>query len=166
MSRNAPNARLVSAADKLARYTAAQVTAAVEVLRDRIAHAHTDSGEGERVHTSDLSNPTERAGLARYMLTLELENLRDSITDACAVLDQLAETAVGIQRACAPNVKPEELKLCKHGQQGREGAVEWGDPLCDRLPVKLGMCEREYMRYRRHCEQHGIDRRKDYEPAA
>lgn len=165
MSRHQPNQRLLTAADKLARYTAVQVTAAVEMLRDRIAHAHEDSGQGERVATSDMPNPTERAGMVRHAASSQLEDLRDAITDACNTLDKLAVMAQDAQRWCQPNAQAEELKLCKHGQHGRDGVVEWGDPLCDRLPDKLGMCSREYMRYYRWCNEHGVDRSRDFEAA-
>ena len=165
MSRHAPNQRLLTAADKLARYTAVQVTAAVEMLRDRIAHAHDDNGQGERVTTSDMPNPTERAGMVRYEATDQLDDLREAIGDACNTLDKLAAMAQDAQRWCQPDMQPEEVKLCKHGQGGRDGALEWGDPLCDRLPVKLGMCTREYMRYYRWCADHGIDRARDFEAA-
>lgn len=162
MSRTQPNARLVSAGDKLTRYTSVQVTAAVEVLRDRIRHAHEGGGGGERVHTSDMPNPTEAAGLSRYALTAELEELRDMITDACSCLDLLAQKAERIQRWCDPGDKPGEQALCKQGQHGKEGALEWGDPLCDRLPTKGGMCGAHYMRWWRHRVDHGIDTSRDF----
>jgi hypothetical protein len=165
MSRHQPNQRLLTAADKLARYTAVQVTAAVEMLRDRIAHAHEDNSQGERVTTSDMPDPTARAAGVRYAASTQLEALRDAITETCSTLDKLADMATEAQRWCQPNAQAEELKLCKHGQHGRDGVVEWGDPLCDRLPDKLGMCSREYMRYYRWCNEHGVDRSRDFEAA-
>lgn len=160
-----PNERLATAADKLARYTAVQVTRAAEMLRDRIAHAHDDGGTGERVASSDVPDPTARAAGVRYAASAQLEDLRTAVTDACHTLDKLAEMAQDAQRWCQPNHAGPELKLCKHGQQGRDGVVEWGDPLCDRLPDKLGMCSREYMRYYRWCNEHGVDRSRDFEAA-
>lgn len=162
MSRTQPNARLLSAADKLERYTAVQVTLAVEVLRDRIAHAHEGGGGGERVHTSDMPNPTEAAGLSRYALTTELELGRDMITDACRCLDLLAKWAEDVQRWCAPADPVQQAQLCKHNQAGREGVLDWGDPLCDRMPTKGGLCGAHYMRWYRHRAEHGIDTSKDF----
>ena len=123
MTRNGPNARLQSAADKLHRYTAQQVTNAVEMLRDRIAHAHQDSGSGETVHTSDIANPTATVALQRVAWTAELEDLRDAITDACHTLDLLATRAEDIQRWCNPSTPAAEIKLCKHGQVGLQGVI-------------------------------------------
>ena len=162
MSRTQPNARLQSAADKLARYTAVQVTLAVESLRDRIAHAHEAGGDSERVHTSDMPNPTEAAGLSRYALGAELEELRDAISDACHTLDLLAKRAEDVQRWCSADATPEQVQLCKHNQAGREGVLEWGDPLCDRMPTKGGLCGAHYMRWYRHRAEHGIDTSKDF----
>ena len=162
MSRTQPNARLQSAGDKLTRYTAVQVTLAVEALRDRIAHAHEGNGGGERVHTSDMPNPTEAAGISRYAFTLELEELRDMITDACACLDLLARKAEDVQRWCLPADPVQQAQLCKHNQAGREGVLEWGDPLCDRMPTKAGLCGAHYMRWYRHRAEQGIDTSKDF----
>lgn len=161
MSRTAPNARLLSAGEKLMRYTSVQVTLAVESLRDRIAHAHEPTGDSERVHTSDMPNPTEAAGLSRYALTAELEELRDTITDACHTLDLLARKAEEVQRWTNQG-QVEQLVLCKHGQHGKEGALDWGDPLCDRMPIKGGMCGAHYMRWYRHRTEHGIDTSRDF----
>lgn len=162
MSRTQPNARLLAAADKLERYTAVQVANAINMLRDRIAHAHEPTNNSERVHTSDMPNPTEAAGINRTTWNAELDDLTIAIHDACHTLDLLAKRATDIQHWCNPGDKIEQAQLCKHNQTGREGVLEWGDPLCDRMPTKAGLCGAHYMRWYRHRAEHGIDTSKDF----
>ena len=158
-----PNERLVNAGDKLIRYTATQYTQTIDMLTDRIAHAHYPNGtDNEPVHTSAIGDPTSSSGLARSAYNDELDMLVMAHHDAIHVLDQLAHRCERLQRWANPCTPAEELKLCKHGQQGRDGVLQWGDPLCDRLPDKLGMCSRDYMRYYRWCAEHGVDRTKDF----
>lgn len=164
MSRTAPNARLATAGDKLIRYTAVQVTQAIEMLEERIATAHHGSNSGDTVHSSEVSNPTERAGLTRYALAAELDKLRDAISDCCHTIDLLTKRAEQAQRwiTGADKATIDASSLCKSGQQGKDGALDWGDPLCDRLATKAGMCSTHYMRWYRHRCEHSIDTSKDF----
>jgi hypothetical protein len=58
--------------------------------------------------------------------------------------------------------EPEPLRPCKEGQQGKEGATVWGDPLCDMPPTKGGCCDRHYFAWYRHRKAKGIDTTKDF----
>jgi hypothetical protein len=54
--------------------------------------------------------------------------------------------------------------LCCDKQRGRDGVLEWGDPLCADLPALHGLCSRCLKRETRWRSQHGLPFRG--EPAA
>lgn len=159
------NARLLQAGDKLTQYVAPLVTQAVAALRERLSHLDGYPGgveQGGKVHSSDTSTPTERIAAQRYTYNSMLEDLRDTITDVCRSIDLLAQQADECLRDAAPTTKSAEQPVCRDNQHGRDGALEWGDVLCMRSPVKAGLCAAHYMKSYRWRVDHGVDVSKDF----
>lgn len=167
-----PNRDLDQAAYMLANIVAYQVTAALEVIHKQLA---TLDGFGERgdqvnVRASSELTSVERAADSRWRLTEQREALRDLKSDVLASIRDLNQFANDVIRMNTPKVvvKPEDkLKdCCARGQQGLDGAIEWGDPLCVMPGVKKGMCQSHYYKFYRWAKEHGVDRtNKDFEPA-
>ena len=159
----APNERLANAGHKLTNIIAVQMTNAVQAIAERLANIDGAGGGGERTgSSSDVSNPTERAALKRYHLTAVREDLREAITDCCNTIDKLGEMVDDALRNAGHLPEQTEQPLCRDGQVGREGVLEWGDPLCCRLPVKAKLCIACYSRSRRWRTDKGISTLKDY----
>lgn len=159
----APNERLANAAHKLGNIIAPQMTTAVEVIAHRLANLDGIPSGGERNgSSSDVSNPTERIALKRHQLATTREDLRDAITDCVNTIDCLGRMVDDAIRSAGHIPEHSEQPLCRDGQQGKEGAVEWGDPMCCRLPVKGSMCLGHYWKWYRHRQAKDIDTRKDF----
>lgn len=160
------NARVLAVAEIATYITAANVTQAVEQLRGERIRALDGPDRGETAGRSTSStSDTERNANEAYRLGLLIEDLRDAIEGfeiAHRHLAQLAAQGIRTRAFGAPPEAPPEITVCKHNQHGKQGVIEWGDPNCDRAPVKAGLCAREYMRYYRWCIEHGVDRSKDF----
>jgi hypothetical protein len=111
----------------------------------------------------------ERAASARYDLStidMELQALKVETLGMIRALNEAINRAAST-RVPRTVVKPEDKKkdLCCTGQVGKEGAIEWGDPLCLMPAVKANMCQAHYYRWYRHRQDHGIDTSRDFAPA-
>jgi hypothetical protein len=167
MAQSQPNARCYQSGHKLAEVTARKITLAVDVISERLAHLDGIPARGERNggRSSAASSTTEQAAIKRYNLTEYREQLRDAITDACNTNDCLDRLADEVLRFAGHVTPDNEQPTCIDGQHGKEGVIEWGDPLCRMSAVKAGMCSKHYMRWYRHRTDHGIDTSKDFEAA-
>ena len=158
-----PNERLAHAAHYLLNIVAPQMTAAVQAIGERLSHLDGISAGGERNGSrSDVSNPTERIAMKRYTLTAVREDLRDGILDCCNTIDKLGAMANDALRNAGHIPEQSEQALCRDGQAGLEGVIDWGDPMCCRLPVKGKLCQAHYSKWRRHRTDKGIDTSRDY----
>ena len=134
------------------------------------------SGAGATIHVpADEHGPAERipvTGVEAQMIArtdlqridMELEALK---VETLAMVRLLNEAIVKANSHRAPRAtKPDTKKqCCATGQVGKEGAIEWGDPLCLLPQVKGGMCQGHYYKWYRHRQDHGIDTSRDFEPA-
>jgi hypothetical protein len=166
MSRTAPDRELRQLAMWL-DIAATETTAWKQVSAERYTRAltgtsipRTDTGP---ITTSRGTSTTESralAGIHQHDQTLEqrarVETIRNAIRSYRAWMRQDAYGADD-----APP-EPEPLRPCKEGQQGKEGATVWGDPLCDMPPTKGGCCDRHYFAWYRHRKAKGIDTTKDF----
>ena len=161
-----PNRDMYQAGQTLQDITAPNLTAALEHLNREI-HAcdgFPEKGEQLGVHAESELTPTERAADMRYTLRNHVEDLRDAKAKVLADLRALNDAINAAMRIRAPRPTPTKPSgMCD--QTGKEGAIEWGDPLCPMPAVKGGMCQAHYTRWRRHRIANGIDTSKDYEPA-
>ena len=58
------------------------------------------------------------------------------------------------------------MTICADMQAGKDGAIEWGDPLCVMPSVKAGLCSKHYYAWYRWRVTNGVDTSRDHEPAA
>jgi hypothetical protein len=103
--------------------------------------------------------PTERDAIRASQLTASREDLRDLINTIEAhshALVRFVHHHLGIPQ---PNADGEAL--CCDKQRGRDGVLDWGDPLCADLPVSRGLCARCYQREREWRKGHGMPDRSE-----
>lgn len=103
-----------------------------------------------RVHATAELTSVERAAELRRSMSADLDDLREmiaAIVEMVTTLNRQTDRALGRRAPTAADVA-----RCRDALHGRDGAVEWGDPTCEELPVKAGLCtacyHREY-RWRR-----------------
>ena len=93
--------------------------------------------------TAELTS-VERAADLRWTMTGDLDDLRDmaaNIIEMINTFQRQTDRALGVRAPVATR--------CKDALHGRDGSLEWGDPTCDELPVKAGLCSACYQRERR-----------------
>jgi hypothetical protein len=93
--------------------------------------------------TAELTS-VERAADLRWSMTGDLDDLRDmaaNIIELINTFQRQTDRALGVRAPVATR--------CKDALHGRDGSVEWGDPTCEELPVKAGLCSACYQRERR-----------------
>lgn len=104
--------------------------------------------------------PVERAASVR----LDLERRSQSIEDR---VKQVAVTVSDLLRDChaaiGDRVAVQQPRCCE-GQAGKDGSLEWGDPLCHDAPHKAGLCNRHYMAWYRHRAALGRSTADMFEP--
>lgn len=61
---------------------------------------------------------------------------------------------------------PTVTEPCKVGQKGKDGTIDWGDPLCDEDGEKAGLCARHYMAWYRWRKNAGHDTSRMHQPPA
>lgn len=162
--RSAPakNRRAADAAWKLGEVLAPKITTT-------LAHLHAEltaldgwpsatMGDGIPRGTSDLT-PVERAAAARITLGTHLAQIEDDLAAVCSLIDSLGHTLDAAMRHRAPTLAATIPAVCRDAQHGKEGLIEWGDPLCTRLPVKAGLCSACYQRERRWRLEHSLTER-------
>lgn len=164
-----PNRRATDAGHTLQHVIARQVADALDHLRRELSLLDgygTGSPEVAVQATAELT-PVEAVADARLTITRTETQIRsdlNEIIEGIHDLHRLCNQALAMRQP--RNVrKPDEAELCAHGQRGKEGALEWGDPLCPLPGVKGGMCQAHYYRWYRHRVDHGVDTSRDFEPA-
>ena len=93
--------------------------------------------------TAELTS-VERAAELRWSMTGDLDDLRDmaaNIIEMINTFQRQTNRALGVRAPVATR--------CKDALHGRDGSLEWGDPTCEELPVKAGLCSACYQRERR-----------------
>jgi hypothetical protein len=93
--------------------------------------------------TAELTS-VERAADLRWTMTGDLDDLRDmaaNIIELINTFQRQTDRALGVRAPVATR--------CKDALHGRDGSLDWGDPTCEELPVKAGLCSACYQRERR-----------------
>lgn len=164
-----PNRRAADAGHTLQHVIARQVSEALDHIRRELTLLDgysTGSPEVAVTATAELT-AVEGVADARITLTRTEQQIRtdlNAIVEGVHDLHRLCVQAVSMRQP--RNVrKPDDSQLCAHGQRGKEGAIEWGDPLCVLPAVKGGMCQAHYYRWYRHRIENNIDTSRDFEPA-
>ena len=121
------------------------------------------SGAGVIRGATDVEALTavERVAERRIRFSTEIDTL---IEDAQAVVDMVHALAHMIDRAVGLRA-PVEVARCRDSLPGRDGAIDWGDPTCEEIPAKAGLCSACYQRERRWRIAEGLAERHT-EPAA
>lgn len=121
------------------------------------------SGAGVIRGATDVEALTavERVADRRIRFSTEIDTLRE---DAQAVVDMVHALAHMIDRAAGLRA-PVEVARCRDSLHGRDGAMDWGDPTCEEIPAKAGLCSACYQRERRWRIAEGLAERHT-EPAA
>jgi hypothetical protein len=162
-----PNRDLDQAGHTLQHVLAHNLTAALEHLARELHNVDGFPERGESLGvqaTSELTS-TERAADVRFDLRSKLEDLRDAKAHMLKALHVLNDEINEAMRMRVPkNVKAPGKPTGLCDQTGKEGAIEWGDPLCPMPAVKGGMCQAHYFRWYRHRQEHGIDVSNDHQP--
>lgn len=164
-----PNRRLLDAGHTLQQVVAHTVSDALDHIRRELTLLDgysTGSPEVAVQSTAELT-PVEAVADARLTLTTTEQQIRNDLNELVIGVHDLHRLCIQAIAMRQPrNVrKPDEAQLCAHGQRGKEGALEWGDPLCVLPAVKGGMCQAHYYRWYRHRVDNNIDTSRDFEPA-
>jgi hypothetical protein len=105
------------------------------------------------------SDATSRAALMKVRFQADIDQLtddREAIYSLAISLSRLLET--GIRQHGPGIIKPTE-RVCD--ASGREGAIEWADPMCGDYAAKSVLCARCYQRERRWRLAHNLTTRQD-----
>lgn len=163
------NRDLDQAGYTLQHVIAINLTDALEHLAREIRNldGFPERSESLGVHATSELTSVERAADARFDLQCMVEDLRDSKASVITTIRELNELCNDAMRMRVPKgVKApagkSQVALCN--QQGKEGNLEWGDPLCVRSADKGGMCQAHYQRWYRHRVALGIDVSGDHQP--
>lgn len=156
-----PDHRTLQAAQTLNQLAPDVTLALTNLNRERtICDGYGSRGESAG-RGGATSSSTEAAAIALQHFTRQTEDIRQTITDieqAVALLARLTKTSIGMRA-------PTDTPRCRDNQMGRQGALEWGDPVCEDLPTKAQLCYNCYMREYRWRDRHGLGPR-EIEPAA
>jgi hypothetical protein len=156
-----PDHRTLQAAHTLEALAPDVTLALTHLNRERsICDGYPTRGDGTGRGTADAST-TEAEALASEHYTAKADLIRqtlDTITRNIELLGRVTQRSIGVR---APIAVPR----CRDNQMGRQGAIEWGDPTCENLPDKAGLCSACYQRERRWRQAHGLAPR-DIEDAA
>ena len=131
-----PNVDVQNAGRLLTKH-ARTVTEAIAHLKGELDCIGYPAKSGDKI-TGTGSD--EGDGLHATHLTDQLEALRDTKDRIKRDTYTLVQMSSYILKR-TPNVEDEPR--CRDAQVGREGAIEWGDPLCVELGVSRGLCGRE-----------------------
>ena len=154
-TRNEPNERTQRTAARLLAI-APLITQLVQHHREELSSLGFPGSSGEprdRGGGAALT-PTERDAIRCAQLTAQREDLRDlinTIESHSHALVRVVHFQLGI-----PLPGADGEALCCDKQRGRDGALEWGDPLCKDLPVRHGLCERCLKRETRWRREHNL----------
>lgn len=157
-----PNRRASDAAWKLGDLLAPRITTVLAHLRRELAIVDGWGGatmsDGMPRGSSDLTG-VERAADARLTIGQHLAQIEDDLNAVCSLIDSLGHTLERASRLRAPEKPLDAPVACRDAQPGRDGALEWGDPLCTSLAVKAGLCSACYQRERRWRLEHDLSER-------
>jgi len=109
--------------------------------------------------TAELTS-VERAADLRWTMTGDLDDLRymaASIIELINTFQRQTDRALGVRAPAATR--------CKDALHGRDGSLEWGDPTCEELPVKAGLCTACYHREYRWRRSNDLGPRETVEAA-
>ncbi len=109
--------------------------------------------------TAELTS-VERAADLRWTMTGDLDDLRDmaaNIIELINTFQRQTDRALGVRAPVATR--------CKDALHGRDGSLEWGDPTCEELPVKAGLCTACYHREYRWRRSNDLGPRETVEAA-
>jgi hypothetical protein len=109
--------------------------------------------------TAELTS-VERAADLRWSMTGDLDDLRDmaaNIIELINTFQRQTDRALGVRAPVATR--------CKDALHGRDGSLEWGDPTCEELPVKAGLCTACYHREYRWRRSNDLGPRETVEAA-
>jgi hypothetical protein len=109
--------------------------------------------------TAELTS-VERAADLRWSMTGDLDDLRDmaaNIIELINTFQRQTDRALGVRAPAATR--------CKDALHGRDGSLEWGDPTCEELPVKAGLCTACYHREYRWRRSNDLGPRETVEAA-
>lgn len=115
-------------------------------------------GESERVSGSSELTPTEAIASAR----LGMRRHMDDIEAGVHLLNVTAADVARSLRGVLGTRVPADFTVCHNSQSGKEGVDRWGDPLCNKPPVKAGMCQAHYMAWYRARQAAGVDVTHDF----
>jgi hypothetical protein len=134
------------AAARLLENLSPTVWAALEHLRDEMratdGYGSGGTSDGGSRSTSTTST-TERAAMALDALVDQSSDIKRTVTDIVALIDNLGRLC---QRAISTRVAKPAAVLCS--SEGLTGADEWGDPNCTNVPRAAtgGLCHNCNMR--------------------
>jgi hypothetical protein len=109
--------------------------------------------------TAELTS-VERAADLRWTMTGDLDDLRDmaaNIIELINTFQRQTDRALGVRAPVATR--------CKDALHGRDGSLDWGDPTCEELPVKAGLCTACYHREYRWRRSNDLGPRETVEAA-
>jgi hypothetical protein len=144
-------------------FTAYTVTDALDHLHRELQLTDGYMGQGDSRVTSRGTSPPEAAAMRRQALAGELAGLHEAIDALDLSQRRLSHAAHNALRTSAP--EEVQVRRCRDNQFGRDGALEWGDPTCEEIPIKAGLHEACYQRERRWRKAHGLGPRET-EPIA
>lgn len=89
---------------------------------------------------------------------LRIERWLDEVEQQCRLLATVAKQALDSGRGLVgARLAVDRPRECRDGQLGKDGTIEWGDPLCSDPSEKHGLCARHYMRWYRWRRANGLD---------
>lgn len=156
MSRTRTDIQIDAAVGLLARYAVQFPEALHHIDRELRAldgYPASTMGDGMSRSTAELTT-VERGADARLRLSVvrsQLVDDRDAILSLISSALAVCRDALGHREAAASGVA-----RCHDALHGREGALEWGRPECEDLPVKAGLCSACYRRELRWRQAHDL----------
>jgi len=89
---------------------------------------------------------------------MRIERWLDEVEQQCRLLAVVAKQALDSGRGLVgTRLAVDRPRQCRDGQLGKDGTIEWGDPLCVDPSEKQGLCSKHYMRWYRWRKANGLD---------
>lgn len=119
-------------------------------------HPASTMGDGMPGGGSSEMTSVERVVSAAFAIDQARAQILDDIATIASVIGSAMIVANAATGKRAPVAEP---TLCS--SSGRDGAIEWGDPQCSRLPVRGPLCEACYRREYRWRQAKALPMRED-----